>query len=151
MSRATARIVAQTQALPVYSPAVSQYSHAGGVVARTVDGEQEYLLVEARSSRGVWVLPKGHIEPGETPEVAALREVQEEAGVHAAVVAQAGEGEYAVDGQPVRTIFFLMQYQGEVSRHEDRPRAWHRYEDALRLLRFDDTKRVLMRAHALNP
>jgi 8-oxo-dGTP pyrophosphatase MutT (NUDIX family) len=119
-------------------------------VARAVDGEQEYLLVEARRNRGVWVLPKGHIETGETPEVAAVREVQEEAGVRAAVVAQAGSSEYAVDGQPVRTIFFLMRYQGEVSRHEDRPCVWRRYEDALRLLCFDDTKRVLMRAHALN-
>ena len=120
-------------------------------MARTVDGEREYLLVEARSSPGVWVLPKGHIEPGETPEVAAVREVQEEAGVRAAVVAQAGESEYAVDGQPVCTIFFLMRYEGEASRHEDRALAWRRYEDALRLLCFDDTKRVLMQAHALNP
>jgi 8-oxo-dGTP pyrophosphatase MutT (NUDIX family) len=92
-----------------YSPAVSPYSHAGGVVARTVDGEREYLLVGARRSRGEWVLPKGHIEPGETPEAAAVREVQEEAGVRAAVVAPAGESRYAVDGQPVRTIFFLMR------------------------------------------
>jgi 8-oxo-dGTP pyrophosphatase MutT (NUDIX family) len=116
-------------------------------VARTVDGEREYLLVEARSSRGEWVLPKGRIEPGETWEAAAVREVQEEAGVLAAVVARAGESEYAVDGQPVRIIFFLMRYQGEASRQEDRAHAWRRYEDALRLLRFDDTRRVLMQAH----
>ena len=128
-----------------------QYSHAGGVVARTVDGEREYLIVEARRRPGVWVLPKGHIEPGETPEVAAVREVQEEAGVRAAVVAQVGESEYAVDGQPVCTIFFLMRYEGEASRHEGRALAWRRYEDALRLLCFDDTKRVLLQAHALNP
>ena len=130
---------------------MSRYSHAGGVVARTADGEREYLLVEASSRRGVWVLPKGHIEPGETPEVAAVREVQEEAGVRAAVVTEAGESEYAVDGQAVRTIFFLMQYQGEASHHEDRRRAWCHYEAALRLLRFEDTRRVLMRAHTLNP
>ena len=37
-------------------------------MARTVDGEWEYLLVEARRSHAVWVLPKGHIEPGETPK-----------------------------------------------------------------------------------
>lgn len=120
-------------------------------MARTVDGEWEYLLVEARRDPGVWVLPKGHIEPGETPEAAAVREVQEEAGVRAAVVARAGESQYAVDGQPVRTIFFLMRYQGEGSRQEDRARAWRRYEDALRQLSFDDTRRVLMQAHALNP
>jgi 8-oxo-dGTP pyrophosphatase MutT (NUDIX family) len=120
-------------------------------VARTVGGEREYLLVEARGRRGEWVLPKGHIEPGETPEAAAVREVEEEAAVRATVVAPAGEGEYAVGRKPVRTIFFLMQYQGEASRQEDRARAWHRYEEALRLLRFDDTRRVLMQAHALNP
>lgn len=120
-------------------------------MARTVDGEREYLLVEARRSRGVWVLPKGHIEPGESPEAAAVREVQEEAGVRAAIVARAGESEYAVAGQPVQVIFFLMRYEGEASRTEERGRAWRRYEDARSLLQFDDTRRVLMQAHALNP
>jgi diadenosine hexaphosphate hydrolase (ATP-forming) len=129
---------------------VFQYSHAGGVVTRTVNGEREYLLVESRSSRGVWVLPKGHIERGENPEVAAVREVQEEAGVRATVVVPAGASEYAVNGHPVRAIFFLMRYEGETNRHEDRLFTWRRYEDALRLLNFDDSKRVLTQAHALN-
>lgn len=133
-----------------YSPAVPRYSHAGGVVARTVDGQREYLLVEARRSRGEWVLPKGHIERGETPEAAAVREVQEEAGVRAAVVAPAGESTYSVNGQPVHTIFFLMRYQGEADRQEDRALAWRPYEDARRLLRFDDTRRVLEQAHSLH-
>jgi 8-oxo-dGTP pyrophosphatase MutT (NUDIX family) len=128
---------------------VSEYSHAGGVVARTEGGKREYLLVEARRRRGEWVLPKGHIEPGETPEAAAVREVQEEAGVRAEPVSRAGESEYAADGQTVRIIFFLMRYQGEAGRREDRARAWRRYEDALGLLRFDDTRRVLAQAHAL--
>jgi len=128
---------------------VSRYSHAGGVVARTVSGEREYLLIEARRSRAQWVLPKGHIEPGETPEATAVREVEEEAGVRAEVVAQAGDSEYVVDGQPVHVIFFLMRYQGEASGREDRARAWRRYEDALRLLRFEDTRRILTQAHAL--
>ena len=118
-------------------------------MARTVGGEREYLLVEARRRRGEWVLPKGHIEPGETPEAAAVREVGEEAGVRAEVVARAGESEYAVDEGTVRVLFFLMRYQGEAGRPEDRARTWRRYEDALRLLRFDDTRRVLVQAHAL--
>ena len=139
-----------TQGVSVpYSRIVSRYSHAGGVVARTVSGEREYLLIEARRSRAQWVLPKGHIEPGETPEATAVREVEEEAGVRAEVVAQAGDSEYVVDGQPVHVIFFLMRYQGEASGREDRARAWRRYEDALRLLRFEDTRRILTQAHAL--
>jgi 8-oxo-dGTP pyrophosphatase MutT (NUDIX family) len=129
---------------------VARYSHAGGVVARTVNGEREYLLVEARRSRGVWVLPKGHIEAGETPEAAAVREVEEEAGVRAAIVARAGDGEYVADGKRVRTIFFLMRYEGEAGRSEDRDLTWRRYDDALKLLTFDDTRRVLRQAHTIN-
>ena len=129
---------------------MSPYTHAGGVVARIISGEREYLLVEASSRRGEWVLPKGHIEPGETPEAAAVREVEEEAGVCSDVVAQAGESEYVVGGQTVRVIFFLMKYRGEAVRREDRARMWRRPEDALRLLRFDETRRVLMQAHALD-
>ena len=128
---------------------MSHHTHAGGVVFRTVDGERTYLLVESSTTPGEWVLPKGHIEDEETPEAAAVREVQEEAGVRATVVAPAGETEYAIDGQPVRVRFFLMRYQGEISRQEDRALTWRRYDEALRLLRFDDTRRVLEQAHAL--
>ena len=126
------------------------YSHAGGVVARIVDGEREYLLVEANGRPGEWVLPKGHIEAGETAEVAAVREVEEEAGVHAAIVARAGDNEYVAEGERVRTIFFLMRYEGEASREEDRGRAWRRYDDALKLLHYENTRQVLAQAHALS-
>ncbi len=125
----------------------AQWSHAGGVVRRTVDGGSEYLLVEASDDAGVWVLPKGRIEPGETPEQAAVREVLEEAGVRAAIVAFAGENEYAAKGRTVRTAFYLMTYDGEVERTEPRGMAWHRYEDAMALLHFENTRRVLTQAH----
>ena len=130
---------------------MSSFTHAGGVVARIVDGQREYLLVEASKVRGLWVLPKGHIEPGETPEAAAVREVEEEAGVRAAIVARAGEIEFVLNGKTVRTMFFLMHYEGEASPSEQRGRAWRRYEDGLKLLHFDDLRRVLEQAHALNP
>lgn len=48
---------------------------AGGVVVNEVGN----LLVFFR--RGMWDLPKGKIDPGETPETAALREIQEETGL----------------------------------------------------------------------
>lgn len=41
----------------------------------------EVLLL--RHKRGSWVFPKGHLDPGETRLQAALREVEEEAGVEA--------------------------------------------------------------------
>jgi 8-oxo-dGTP pyrophosphatase MutT (NUDIX family) len=128
----------------------SKWSHAGGVVVRSMEGELQYLLVEASDSRDVWVLPKGHIEKGETPEQAAVREVIEEAGVRAIIVARAGESEFDVKGKTVRTVFFLMQYQGEAGRTETRGLAWRPYKDALALLHFENSRRILMQAHAVN-
>ena len=130
---------------------MASFTHAGGVVARIVNGERHYLIVEASRSRGLWVLPKGHIEPGETPEAAAVREVEEEAGVRATIVAPAGESEYVAAGKPVRTIFYAMKYEGDTTTAEDRARAWHGYDEALNLLPFENLRRVLTRAHALLP
>ncbi len=51
---------------------------AGGVVFRA-DG----LVLLLRHLEGTWVFPKGHIDPGEDALAAAIREVEEEAGVRA--------------------------------------------------------------------
>src|SRR6185312_12975567 len=56
---------------------------AGGVVVR---GEQALVIVPARRAADgsrVLGLPKGHIDPGETEQQAATREVREETGVQA--------------------------------------------------------------------
>src|SRR3954464_4386927 len=52
---------------------------AGGVVYRPHEGGPQVLLI--RDPYNNWGLPKGHIEGGETPEQAALREVEEETGL----------------------------------------------------------------------
>jgi 8-oxo-dGTP pyrophosphatase MutT (NUDIX family) len=128
----------------------SSWTHAGGVVRRAFNDELEYLIVAASDNPDVWVLPKGHIEKGETPEAAAVREVMEEAGVRAVIVGRAGESEFDVRGKTVRVIFFLMHYQGEITRTEARGLAWRRYEDALDLLHFDSNRQILTQAHDLH-
>jgi 8-oxo-dGTP pyrophosphatase MutT (NUDIX family) len=57
---------------------------AGGVVVRVVDGAPHVLLI--RDPYRNWGLPKGHVEGGEEPPEAALREVQEETGLDALVL-----------------------------------------------------------------
>ena len=52
---------------------------AGGVVVRLEATEPRYLLI--RDSYANWGFPKGHVEPGERPDEAALREVREETGL----------------------------------------------------------------------
>jgi 8-oxo-dGTP diphosphatase len=51
---------------------------AGGVVWRRVDGGAIEVVLIHRARYDDWSLPKGKLDPGETDEQAALREVQEE-------------------------------------------------------------------------
>src|SRR5215208_6376913 len=59
---------------------------AGGVVYRVGPDGPEFLLVRAKKDPSHWIFPKGHIETGETAAVAAVREVEEEAGVTGFVI-----------------------------------------------------------------
>ena len=54
---------------------------AGAIILRDISGELKVALAQRRSSTKTWVLPKGHVEEGESIEQAALREISEEAGL----------------------------------------------------------------------
>jgi 8-oxo-dGTP pyrophosphatase MutT (NUDIX family) len=119
-------------------------THAGGVVVRESSSGPEYLVVEASSNPGMWVLPKGRIEAGESPEEAAVREVQEEAGCRAAIVKPVGSIEF----DSIKVEFFLMRYERDVPSDEDREISWGGYEKTRRRLSFEDIREILARAHA---
>jgi 8-oxo-dGTP pyrophosphatase MutT (NUDIX family) len=72
----------------------------------------------------VLALPKGHIDPGETPLQAATREVREETGIVGEPVHELGEARYWYrrDGQtiPKSVTFFLFEYvDGDTADHDD--------------------------------
>jgi 8-oxo-dGTP pyrophosphatase MutT (NUDIX family) len=123
-------------------PESQSFSHAGGVVVRHVSERREYLLVRARRSP-VWVFPKGHIEPGETPEQAAVREVGEEGGVRAEVVAPAGVSTFFNGIERVAVVWFSMRQTGAVVPGEQREARWCGFEDARRLLGYDNLRELL--------
>lgn len=52
----------------------------GAIVYRKSHGNTEILLIKHINS-GHWSFPKGHMEPGETEEQTALREIKEETGI----------------------------------------------------------------------
>src|SRR5262249_34680460 len=89
----------------------SRLTHAGGGGRRKKNGATLVLLVRAKPAPHDWVLPKGHIEKGESPDEAAVREVREEAGVEATVVRYAGLIEFdSPKGEHVRAGYFLMEF-----------------------------------------
>lgn len=121
-------------------------THAGGVVIRRDGPEMRFLLVTARRQPGLWVFPKGHIEVGETPEQAAVREVVEEAGVRATVVAPIGATEFRSARGQVRAQFYLMDFVSETGPGEDRRLAWMTADEARRALIYEDARLLITRA-----
>ena len=86
---------------------------AGGLVLRRERSTYSGLLI-GRSTPRIWSLPKGHIEPNESIETAALREVQEETGIEATIVVKLSDIRYWFYANKVKhskiVHFFLMRY-----------------------------------------
>lgn len=123
-------------------------THAGGIVVRDGGREPEYLLVRARRPPHDWVLPKGHLEPGESPEAAALREVREEAGADAEVIAHVGRNEFRAADGPARVEYFLLRFRADVPGEEDRERCWCGFMDARARIEVAELRELLARARA---
>lgn len=83
---------------PPVAPAVRtvEETSAGGLVVDAVDGAARAAVIARvnRAGRLEWCLPKGHLERGETPEQAAVREIEEETGIRGRVVRSLGTIDY---------------------------------------------------------
>ena len=120
---------------------------SGAIVVRLDAKEPRVLLVTAKRNPQNWIFPKGHIEKGETPEAAALREAKEEAGVVGKVIGPAGVLEYSFLGVKARVEYFLAVLTRETGQPEDgRERAWCRLDEALERLNYKNTRKLLRKA-----
>jgi 8-oxo-dGTP pyrophosphatase MutT (NUDIX family) len=94
---------------------------AGGVVYRTLDNGQIELACIFRVARGDWTFPKGKLDEGETFEQAAVREVQEEIGMHCHIERFIGTTNYIHrKGKPKICAYYLMAVnKGEFAPNEE--------------------------------
>jgi 8-oxo-dGTP pyrophosphatase MutT (NUDIX family) len=138
---------------------VREQVSAGGVVFR---GEKEAteVVIVAVGGQNRWQLPKGLVDPGEKPEITAVREAKEEAGVESEIVQHLETIEYwfaGLDGgQRVRfhkrVHFYLLRYiAGDTANHdwEVNEARWVPIVDATHQLTFDSERRVMERAREL--
>jgi len=134
-------------------PSVYETS-AGGLVVDRVGAASTAALIGRIDRRGrlEWVLPKGHVEPGETAEQAAVREIREETGLHARIVSALGPIEYwfVADGRRVhKTVHhYLLEATGGTLGTEDvevSEVAWVPLDELVSRLRHASERRLLDR------
>ena len=132
---------------------------AGCVVYRKSGDVAEVALIQPHD-RDAWSLPKGLIERGETPEVAAQREVQEETGLFGEIVGRIDTIKYSYNARwespPVRifkivTFYLLRSTGGDASKHDrevDRV-EWFPIDYAVAHATYAQEREILRKAQAL--
>jgi len=132
---------------------------AGGVAFRRQDSEPEIAIVSMKPKLR-WQLPKGIVDEGESPEITAVREVREEAGVETERLGLIETIEYwyrsVRNGKPVRyhkfVHFYLMEYRsGDVANHdhEVEEARWVSFDKALEMLEFKSEREVAEKAREM--
>lgn len=115
----------------------------------------QVALISHRDRRGrvVWSLPKGHVEEGETAAEAAVREVWEETGIRAEIVAVLGTVDFwftADDKRVHKTVhhFIMQAVGGEISgdNNEVLSAEWVELDRAPARLAYADERRLLHKA-----
>jgi 8-oxo-dGTP pyrophosphatase MutT (NUDIX family) len=125
---------------------------AGGVVTRTADGGTEFLVVH-RPRYDDWSLPKGKLEPDESPEAGAAREIAEETGVKVRLGDALPDHEY-IDrhGRPKIVHYWEMTPVGTIEwapNDEVDEARWIRAAEAATLLSYENDRRLVARVAAI--
>ncbi len=142
--------------LGVTNGAMEREFSAGGVLVRRLRGRWWVAAIRpAGRPPGLWALPKGRIDPGESPEATAVREVREETGLEGVLLAKLADVRYVYtwEGERIFKVvsFFLLRFRrGRLAPdpHEVAEARWLPLEDAPRLLAYGGEREAARKALA---
>lgn len=124
---------------------------AGGVVLDTKSADSPLALLVHRPAYDDWSFPKGKLDPGETIQQAALREVKEETGLDCRIIKRLSQVRYTYRNRggrikPKVVHYFLMEpVAGRVcvNIHEIDAARWYKASDALDKLSYEHDRQLL--------
>ena len=132
---------------------------AGGVLIKTIRGRPMLAAIRPQGKpAGTWALPKGNIDPGETPAETAVREVLEETGVEGALVEKLGDVKYTYTRRgdvrvfKIVSFFLLRAGRGRLGEIEERMRVevaearWLPLDEAPSLLAYGGEREMAEKA-----
>jgi 8-oxo-dGTP pyrophosphatase MutT (NUDIX family) len=138
---------------------VAREFSAGGILVRTIRGRPMVALIRPQGKpEGLWALPKGNVDAGESPAETAVREVWEETGVRGSLVEKLGDVKYVYtrrDGErtfKIVSFFLLRAGRGRIGEIDERMRVevaearWLPLEDAPRLLAYKGEREMAAKA-----
>jgi 8-oxo-dGTP diphosphatase len=120
---------------------------AGGLITRNGGGRLEVALIH-RPKYGDWSLPKGKLEPGESFQEAAVREVEEETGLRCELERELGEATYEdAKGRPKVVRYWLMTpLDGSFTPNREVDRLeWVDLDEARRRLSYEFDRDLMSR------
>ena len=120
---------------------------AGGILWRKKPFVSEIAVVHRTRYGGEWCLPKGKVEPGESLEETAHREVMEETGFRAKAVRFASILEYQIDETKKQVFFWHMTVVDELNDFKKDIEVdqilWLSPDEAIRLLDHSDERQLI--------
>ena len=134
---------------------------SGGLLVRRLGGRWMVAAIRpAGRPAGLWALPKGQIDQGESGEETALREIAEETGATGRSLGKLGDVRYWFNWEGERIFkvvsFFLVRYEGgrlgvlpEGFRHEVAEARWLPLDEAPKLLAYGGEREMAERAITL--
>ena len=122
-------------------------------MVRRVGGAPQVLLVH-RPKYDDWSLPKGKLEPGESFKEAAVREVEEEAGVRCGLDRELGQANYQdAKGRPKLVRYWMMWPAAGIAQPyaEIDDVRWATQAEAAAMLSYDRDRAVLASLPGISP